>query len=42
MILAGCRYFTIWEAREHWTNSRGGTPLGDETMAILDHIERVA
>lgn len=42
MILAGCRYFTLPEARAHWVKTRGGTPLGDETMAILDHIEAVA
>lgn len=41
-IRAGCRNFTITEAREHWTETRGGTPLGDETMCILDHIEVVA
>jgi hypothetical protein len=42
-IVAGyCRDFTMQEAREHWARTRGGTPLGDETMCILDHIERVA
>ena len=42
-IRAGaCRNFTISEARQHWARTRGGTPLGDETMAILDHIETVA
>jgi hypothetical protein len=40
-IRAGCRNFAIAEAREHWTKTRGGTPLGDETMCILDHIEAV-
>ena len=42
MIKAGCRYFDIDTGREHWRTTRGGTPLGDETMAILDYIERVA
>ena len=42
MIRARCRDFTIAQARAHWFSKRGGTPLGDETMAILDHIERVA
>ena len=42
LISAGCRYFTLAEAREHWARMRGGTPLGDETMAILTHIESVA
>src|SRR5690606_25197497 len=41
-ITAGCRYFDLASARAHWLATRGGTPLGDETMAILDHIERVA
>ena len=42
MIHAGCRNFTITEARAHWTKTRAGTPLGDETFCILDHIEAVA
>ena len=42
MIRAGCRNLTISEAREHWQETRGGTALGAETMAILDHIEAVA
>jgi hypothetical protein len=41
-IIAGCRNFPITEARNHWLATRSGTPLGDETTAILDHIERVA
>ena len=41
-IVAGCRNFTIDEARTHWLKTRAGTPLGDETMAILNHIELVA
>lgn len=41
-IRAGCRDFTITEAHQHWTKTRSGTPLGDETMRILDHIEQVA
>ncbi len=42
MIHAGCRYLQISEARDHWIRTRGGTPLGDESFIILDHIERVA
>ena len=34
------RRFTIDEAREHWTRTRGGTPLGDETTLILDYLEK--
>ena len=42
MIRAGCRNLTLADARAHWTKTRGGTELGDETSAILDHIEAVA
>jgi hypothetical protein len=41
-VVAGCRYFTMEEARAHWKETRGGTPLGDETMNILDAIELLA
>jgi len=41
-IRAGCRNFSVTEAWEHWKRTRGGTPLGDETSAILTHIETVA
>ena len=41
-IRAGCRNFTITEARAHWASTRANTPLGDETTCILDHIEAVA
>lgn len=40
MVSAGCRHFTFAEAREHWTRTRGGTRLGDETLAILDLLEK--
>ena len=35
-IAAGCRWFTLCEARQHWSVTRAGTPLGDETQDILD------
>ena len=42
-VQAGCRDFpTFAAAREHWTATRGGTPLGDESLAIVDHLERMA
>jgi hypothetical protein len=41
-IRAGCHNFSLADARAHWTAKRGGTALGAETMAILDHIETVA
>jgi Pentapeptide repeats (8 copies) len=41
-IFAACRYFPMAQGRRYWLSTRGGTPLGDETMCILDHIEKVA
>ena len=41
-IIAGCRYFTFDEARAHWAETRGGTRLGDESLALVDHLERMA
>ena len=38
-VKAGCRWFTLNEARQHWTATRAGTPLGDETMDILDFFD---
>ena len=42
MVCAGCRRFSMAVARKHWQDTRGGTPLGNETMAILDFLERAA
>jgi hypothetical protein len=39
-IKAGCRFFDIAEARQHWTATRAGTPLGDETQDILNMFEK--
>ena len=41
-VKAGCRYFTVAAARAHWNETRGGTPLGDETIAILDGLVKLA
>ena len=41
-VKAGCRNFSIDEARQHWKTSRDGTPLGNETFAILDCLEAMA
>jgi hypothetical protein len=41
-ITAGChRFRTFAVARAHWALTRAGTPLGDETFAALDYLERV-
>ena len=42
MVKAGCRYFTLSEARTHWQETRGGTPLGIETSAIIDCMVAMA
>ena len=41
-LKAGCRDFTMPEAYRHWPTTRGGTPLGDETIAILDNLWQLA
>ena len=38
-IKAGCRFFDMDAARQHWTATRAGTPLGDETQDILDFFD---
>ena len=42
MIHTGYRCFTVVQAREHWESTRGGTQLGDESLAMVDHLERMA
>ena len=39
-IKAGCRFFDMAQARQHWTATRAMTPLGDETQDILDMFEK--
>ena len=41
-VQAGCRDFTMKEAKEHWRATRSGTPLGDETMEILKSLKRLS
>jgi hypothetical protein len=41
-VKAGCRNFTLAEAHKHWKATRNGTPLGDETLSILDCLEAMA
>jgi hypothetical protein len=38
-IEAGCHFFTWDQASNYWTRTRGGTPLGDETLDILFFFE---
>ena len=43
MIAAGCHWFDMSSARTHWSDPRyRDRALGDENLAILDHIDRVA
>ncbi len=42
MIKAGCRYFTLAQAESHWTATRGKTPLGRETEAIVRSMVSIA
>ena len=41
-IIAGCRYFTFKQAKDHWKANRGGTKLGDESLSIVSHLEKMA
>jgi uncharacterized protein YjbI with pentapeptide repeats len=41
LVLAGCRYMPLSEARQHWLDTRAETQLGDESQALLDHGERL-
>ena len=41
-VQAGCRDFTMKEAKDHWRKTRGGTPLGYETMEILKSLKRLS
>ena len=41
-VKAGCRNFSIEEARKHWNDTRFGTPLGAETFAIFDCLVAMA
>jgi hypothetical protein len=42
MIKAGCRYFTVEQAQQHWTKTRGETPLGKETENIVRSLIELA
>ena len=42
MVRAGCRFFSVADARDHWTFTRGGTALGAESLALVDDLERRA
>ena len=41
-IKAGCRYFSVADAKEHWAKTRAGTQLGDESLQLVANAERLA
>jgi uncharacterized protein YjbI with pentapeptide repeats len=41
-VMAGCRWFTLAKAWEHWESTRNNTPLGEETFDILVMFEHHA
>lgn len=41
-ILAGCRWFKFNEAEAHWIKTRGGTPLGDESLEIVRFLKEMS
>lgn len=40
MVRAGCRWFSLTAAKQHWEQTRGGTQLGNESLDILIWLER--
>ena len=38
LVKAGCRSLEPAAAVKHWTETRGGTPLGDESLAIVAQL----
>ena len=42
MIRAGCRYFSVKEARKHWRTTRKDTLLGAESLALVDCLVAMA
>lgn len=37
-VKAGCRWFTVGEAKEHWMETRKNTPLGEERLKFVSLI----
>ena len=40
MVRAGCRWFSLANAKAHWQITRTGTQLGNESLDILIWLER--
>jgi len=41
-VSAGCRYFSISDAKKHWRTTRKGTQLGKESLALVAHLIAMA
>lgn len=41
-IVAGCRYFSYEEALIHWSTTRANTPLGEESLYIVNALKNLA
>ena len=41
-VKAGCRDFTVEGAKSHWTETRGDTPLGAESLQLIEHMTAIA
>ncbi len=41
-VKAGCRDFTVEGAKSHWTETRGDTPLGAESLQLIKHMTAIA
>jgi len=41
-VKAGCRDFTVEGTKSHWTETRGDTPLGAESLQLIKHMTAIA
>ena len=41
-VRAGCRYFSVKEAKAHWLATRKGTQLGKESLALIAGLVALA
>lgn len=42
LVIAGCRRFAPAKAVEHWTQARGETQLGNESLQLVEHMMTLA
>ena len=41
-VSAGCRYFTLFEARKHWKITRPNSRLGSESFELMRSLQEMA